>query len=86
MGTDTLLVIEVSDSTLRYDRDRKVPLYARHGVPEVWVVDVNGNALLFYGALRDGKYERHGVLERPTSVPIARLPGVTLDVGALFVP
>ena len=32
-GTDALLVIEVSDSTLRYDRDKKLPLYARHGVP-----------------------------------------------------
>ena len=86
LGTDTLLVIEVSDSTLRYDRDRKVPLYARHGVPEAWVVDVNGNALLVYGALRDGKYERHVALERPTSVTIARLPGVTLDLAALFAP
>ena len=86
LGTDTLLVVEVSDSTLRYDRDRKVPLYARHGVPEAWVVDVNANALLVYGALRDGKYERHVVLERPASVPIARLPGVTLDLAALFAP
>jgi Uma2 family endonuclease len=85
LGTDALLVIEVSDSTLRYDRNVKVPLYGRHGVPEVWVVDVNGDALLVYGALRDGQYERHVALERPTSVPIAQLPGVTLDVAALFV-
>jgi Uma2 family endonuclease len=84
LGTDTLLVIEVSDTTLRYDRDRKVPLYARHGVPEVWIVDVNGDALLVYGELRDGKYERHVVLERPSSVPIARLAGITLDVAAVF--
>jgi Uma2 family endonuclease len=83
-GTDTLLVIEVSDTTLRYDRDRKAPLYARHGVPEVWVVDVNGNALLVYGELRDGKYERHAALERPASVPLTQLPGVALDVAALF--
>jgi Uma2 family endonuclease len=86
LGTDTMLVIEVSDSTLRYDRDRKVPLYARHGVPEVWVVDVNADALLVHGELHDGKYERHVVLERPTSVPISRLPGVTLDLAALFAP
>jgi Uma2 family endonuclease len=61
-----------------------VPLYARHGVPEVWVVDVNADALLVYGDLRDGMYQRHVVLERPTGAPIARLPGVTLDVAALF--
>src|SRR5688572_29078924 len=53
-GTDSLLVIEVSDTTLKYDRDIKVPLYARDGVPEAWVIDVNANALLVYGDLRDG--------------------------------
>ena len=84
LGTDTLLVIEVSDTTLRYDRDIKVPLYARHGVPEVWVVDVNGNALLVYGDLRDGKYERHVALERPATMPVTQLPGIDLDVAALF--
>jgi Uma2 family endonuclease len=83
-GTDTLLVIEVSDTTLRYDRDIKVPLCARHGVPEVWVVDVNGDALVVYGDLRDGKYDRHFAIERPASVPVTRLPGVVLDVAALF--
>jgi Uma2 family endonuclease len=86
LGTDSLLVIEVSDSTLRYDRDVKVPLYARHGVPEVWIVDMNADALLVYGDLHDGNYQRHVVIERPTSVPIARLPGVTLDLAALFAP
>jgi Uma2 family endonuclease len=84
LGTDTLLVVEVSDTTLRYDRDVKVPLYARHGVREVWVVDVNADALLLYGALRDGKYEQHLALERPARVPVTHLPGVILDVAPLF--
>ena len=83
-GTDTLLVIEVSDTTLRYDRDVKVPLYARHGVPEVWIVDVQNDALLVYGGLRDGKYERHTALERPATATVTRLPNVTLDLAPLF--
>jgi Uma2 family endonuclease len=41
VGPDgTYLVIEVSDTTLRYDRDRKLPLYAKSGVPEVWIEDL----------------------------------------------
>jgi Uma2 family endonuclease len=84
LGTDTLLVIEVSDSTLRYDRDDKVPLYAQHGVPEVWIVDVQGAALLVYGDPRGGHYQRHVVLERPAKVAVTQLPGVVLDVAALF--
>ena len=37
--TDVLLVIEVSDTSLAYDLGTKVPLYARHGIPETWVID-----------------------------------------------
>lgn len=38
---DALLVIEVSDTSLAYDLGTKVPLYARHGIPEVWVIDAS---------------------------------------------
>ena len=40
---DVLLLIEVSDTTLRYDLDVKARLYATHGIPEYWVVDLVGN-------------------------------------------
>ncbi len=36
---DVVLVIEVADTSLAYDLGTKVPLYARHGIPEVWVID-----------------------------------------------
>jgi Uma2 family endonuclease len=39
---DVLLLVEVSDSTLDYDRDVKTPLYARAGIPEVWIVNLEG--------------------------------------------
>src|SRR5207244_4349593 len=39
-AADTLLVIEVSDTTLRFDRERKLPAYRRGGVPEVWIVNL----------------------------------------------
>ncbi len=45
---DVRLVIEVSDSTLRYDRDVKAPLYARAGIPEFWVVALARKAILVY--------------------------------------
>jgi Uma2 family endonuclease len=37
---DVLLLIEVADSSLRHDRGVKLPLYARAGIAEVWVVDL----------------------------------------------
>jgi Uma2 family endonuclease len=39
------LVVEVADTTLAFDLRTKVPLYARSGIPEVWVIDVNERAV-----------------------------------------
>jgi Uma2 family endonuclease len=45
VAADVLLLIEVADSSLRYDRTVKLPLYARHGIPEVWIVDVEHRSI-----------------------------------------
>ncbi len=45
---DTLLVIEVADTSERYDRLVKVPLYARAGIPEVWLVDLPAGSVTVY--------------------------------------
>ncbi len=45
---DALLVIEVSRSSLHFDRGVKLPLYARHSVPEVWIVDLEANRVEVY--------------------------------------
>ena len=42
---DVLLLIEVSDTTLSYDRNVKLPLYARAGIPDVWIVDLTGEVI-----------------------------------------
>ena len=39
-AADVLLLVEVADSSLAYDRGPKLALYAHHGVPEVWIVDL----------------------------------------------
>jgi Uma2 family endonuclease len=45
---DVLLLIEVADTTLAYDRDVKIALYARHGIAEVWLVDLQNETLSIY--------------------------------------
>ncbi|HEX2740666.1 MAG TPA: Uma2 family endonuclease [Rubrobacter sp.] len=42
---DVLLLIEVSDTTLAYDRNVKLPLYSRAGIREVWIVDLSGEVI-----------------------------------------
>jgi Uma2 family endonuclease len=45
---DTLLVVEVAESSLPYDRDVKAPLYARAGIPEIWLVNLTEESLTVY--------------------------------------
>jgi Uma2 family endonuclease len=42
---DVLLLVEVSDSSLAYDTERKLPAYAAEGVPEVWIVNLNDDCI-----------------------------------------
>ncbi len=42
---DILLIVEVADTSLRYDRTRKLPLYARAGIGEVWLIDLAGKCI-----------------------------------------
>ena len=55
---DVLLVVEVSITTLRSDRLSKLPIYARAGVPEVWIVDVDANVLEVYREPVRGSYRQ----------------------------
>lgn len=82
--SDVLLIIEVSDSTLRFDRDVKVPLYARHGIPEVWIVDLQDDQLHFYRSLRDGEYRDKTSTPTPGVTPIEALAQVSVDLSRLL--
>ncbi len=78
-AADVLLVVEVADSSLAYDRDVKVPLYARAGIPEVWLVDLAGGAVAVHrrpagGSFRDVQTLRRGDHLAPQALPEARLP------------
>lgn len=81
---DVLLLIEVSDSTLRYDRDVKIPLYARAGVPEVWLVDLQGEVVTRYSGVRDGEYRLIERLRRGDRIAATLVPSVEIDVDILF--
>jgi Uma2 family endonuclease len=45
---DVLLLIEIADTSLTYDRNVKLPLYARSGIAEIWLVDLNANIVERY--------------------------------------
>lgn len=45
---DVLWLIEISQSTYAFDRDQKLPMYAEHNIPEVWILNLNQNRLEVY--------------------------------------
>jgi Uma2 family endonuclease len=76
---DTLLAIELSNTTLQFDRDVKAPLYARHTVPETWILDLRGNRLLRFRSSAPDRAD--SVVEtEPGPTGIDTLPGVTVDL------
>jgi Uma2 family endonuclease len=84
-GSDTLLVVEVSDTTFLYDHDIKVPLYAAHGVPEVWIVDLESRCVRFFRSLVDGKYTDIQVHEEPGITSLADFPDSDIDLSELLI-
>lgn len=81
---DTLLVVEVADSTARYDRQIKLPLYARHGVAELWIVDLEARLLRMYREPAGERYLQATETALPGATGIHALPGVSIDLAGLF--
>ena len=85
-AADVLLIVEVSYSTLRYDSNVKVPLYARHGIPEVWIVDLKHNKLWTYRSPSEGRYNETASTADPGTVAVPGVPGVAVDLSELLTP
>jgi Uma2 family endonuclease len=81
---EVLLIIEVADSSLAYDRNVKRSLYARHGIPEFWIVNIVAGEVEVCRSPEGEEYAsvsrvgRDGVLE-----PLL-LPGAVIPVAALL--
>lgn len=81
---DVLLVIEVSDSSLSYDRGRKAKLYAEAGIADYWVVNLRGECVEVFRDPQDGIYQSHEVFDRGHTVRPLRFPKLKLPVTKLF--
>jgi Uma2 family endonuclease len=81
---DVLLIVEVAASSLRFDRRKKVPLYARHAVPEVWLVDLGGERLVRYRRPERGTYALVDEPDLHAALDVAALDGVTVGLERLL--
>lgn len=83
-AADALLLIEVADTSLDYDLQVKVPLYARHGIPEVWVVDIGHRRVLRFSRPEAGQYREQGPLDLSVPTALPGLPDCSVVLASLF--
>ena len=82
---DVLLLIEVADTTLHFDRDIKALLYARAGVRELWVLALEEERVHVYRRPGANGYGEYAVVERGAAVDITELPEVdAIPVAAML--
>lgn len=84
MAGDAFLVVEVADTTLKYDLEVKRPLYAQAGIAELWVVDLDRRAIHMFLEPEEGEYSIHRILTGSDKVTVARLGDVGFPVSSLF--
>jgi Uma2 family endonuclease len=81
---DTLLAIEISDSTLSFDRKRKMPLYAAAGVPELWIENLRNDVVLVFRDPTPQTYATSLTFERGQSFSPSAFPDLVLSIEDLL--
>ena len=81
---DVLLVVEVADSSLRYDRAVKLPLYARAGIGEVWIVDLHRLVVDVHREPGPDGYAAMATHAPEDTVTLAQAPGIAVALRQIF--
>jgi Uma2 family endonuclease len=80
-AADAALVVEVANTSLQYDKQVKMPLYARHGIPEFWIVDVDAESITVYRSPTHDGYEDSKTYKGTEKIEPLALPGVLIEVA-----
>jgi Uma2 family endonuclease len=81
---DVLLVVEVSDTTLRFDVGTKIPLYARFGIPEAWVLDLQERVMRVFRDRDASGYRTSISVSEGEGVSVLALPAIVIALSELF--
>ena len=84
MPADVLLIIEVADTSLLKDRNIRVPLYARAGMTEVWLVNLPKESIEVYSESQNGKYRKCQKYKRGETVKSPTVKGLSLTVNEIL--
>jgi Uma2 family endonuclease len=81
---DISLVIEVADSTIKFDRETKAPLYAAAGISEYWIFNLIDNRLEIYRQPEGDIYTSIEIITPPRSISLPQFSDITLNIGDFF--
>lgn len=81
---DIFLLIEVSDSTIVYDREVKIPLYAEANIIEVWLVDINEQIVEVYQQPTAAGYQDMQKFASGQTLSIKTFPDVNINLNEIF--
>ena len=81
---EVILLVEVSDSTVKYDRDKKLPLYAEVEIPEVWIVNLPSELVEVHTKPSVGLYQFVKIFKRGETVKSEALPELNLPVDKIL--
>ncbi len=80
---DVLLLVEVADTSIDYDREVKIPLYAQAAIAEVWLLNLNGPELVVYSQPVNGKYTAVRYPQPGDTVSLTQLPEATFPADQI---
>jgi Uma2 family endonuclease len=83
-ATDILLLIEVADSSLTYDREVKIPLYAQHKINEVWLINLTQNQLKCYTNPINNTYQNQTIFYASQQLSPLAFAELELSLDRLF--
>lgn len=81
---DILLLVEVADTTLKYDRETKILLYARYGISEVWLVNLTDKCVEVYREPSPTGYKSSRRFDPGESLTPINFPDMTIPVDGIF--
>jgi Uma2 family endonuclease len=81
---DVLLLIEVADSSINFDRKTKLPLYASAFIPEIWLIDLNAKTLERYTQPNGESYTQCEILNQQDKITLTFLPDLTIELGQVL--
>ncbi|MCL1468235.1 MULTISPECIES: Uma2 family endonuclease [Argonema] len=85
-ANDIFLLIEISYTTLKIDREEKAPIYARANIPEYWILDISNRRVYIFRNPTESGYQEQIILNADAAIAPLAFPQITIPFSELFLP